>query len=62
MTKATLTRTIFNWGWLTGLDVLSIIIRLEQGSIQAGIVQEYLRVLHLHLKVASRILASRQLG
>jgi hypothetical protein len=27
-----------------------------------GIIQEDLRVLHLHLKAASRILASRQLG
>jgi hypothetical protein len=31
-------------------------------SRQAGMVQEELRVLHLHLKAASRILASRQLG
>jgi hypothetical protein len=36
--------------------------RWEHGSIQAGMVQEKLRVLHLHLKVARRILASRQLG
>jgi hypothetical protein len=34
----------------------------EHGSIQAGMAQEELRVLHLHLKVARRILASRQLG
>jgi hypothetical protein len=34
----------------------------KYGSIQAGMVQENLRVLHLHLKAASRILASRQLG
>jgi hypothetical protein len=27
-----------------------------------GMVQEELRVLHLHLKAASRILTSRQLG
>jgi hypothetical protein len=26
MTKATLIRTIFNWGWLIGLEVQSIII------------------------------------
>jgi hypothetical protein len=31
-------------------------------SIPAGMVQEELRVLHLHLKAAYRILASRQLG
>jgi hypothetical protein len=36
--------------------------RQEHGSIQAGMVQEELRVLHLDLKAASRILASRQLG
>jgi hypothetical protein len=28
MTKATLIRTMFNWGWLTGSEVLSIIITL----------------------------------
>jgi len=27
MTKATLIRTIFNWGWLTGPEVQSIIIK-----------------------------------
>jgi hypothetical protein len=27
MTKATLIRTPFNWGWLTGLKVQSIIIK-----------------------------------
>jgi hypothetical protein len=27
MTKATLIRTTFNWGWLTGLEVQSIIIK-----------------------------------
>jgi hypothetical protein len=31
-------------------------------SIQAGMVQEKLRVLHLHLKATSRILTSSQLG
>jgi hypothetical protein len=36
--------------------------RCEYGSIQAGMVQEELRVLHFHLEAASRILASRQLG
>jgi hypothetical protein len=36
--------------------------RQKHSSIQAGMVQEELRVLHLHLKAASRILASRQLG
>jgi hypothetical protein len=27
MTKATLIRTTFNWGWLTGLEVQSIITK-----------------------------------
>jgi len=28
MTKASLIRTTFNWGWLTGSEVQSIIIRM----------------------------------
>jgi hypothetical protein len=36
--------------------------RWEHGSIQAGMVQEKLRVLHLHPKAASGRLTSRQLG
>jgi hypothetical protein len=36
--------------------------RQEHGSIQADMILEELRVLHLHLKAASRILTSRQLG
>jgi len=36
--------------------------RQEHDSIQAGMVQEELRVLHLHLKAARRRLASGQLG
>jgi hypothetical protein len=35
--------------------------RWEHGSIQVGMVQEKLKVLHLHLNAASRILAFRQL-
>ena len=46
----TMTKVTFNWGWLTGSEVQAIIIRWEHGSIQAGMVQEELRVLHLHLK------------
>ena len=52
MTKATLIRTTFNWGCLIGSEVQSIII----------MVQKELRVLHLHLKAARRILTSTQLG
>jgi hypothetical protein len=37
-------------------------LRQEHGSIQAGMVQEELRVLHLYLKADNKILASRQLG
>jgi hypothetical protein len=60
MTKATLRRTTCNWGWLTGSEVQSIIIKVEEhGSIQTGMVQEKLRVLHLHLKAASERLTSR---
>ena len=29
MTKATLVKTTFNWGWLTGSEVQSIIIKAE---------------------------------
>jgi hypothetical protein len=36
--------------------------RQEHGSIQAGMVQEELRVLHLHLKAASKTLTTKQLG
>ena len=42
---------------LTDSGVQSVIIKWESGMMQAE-----LRVLHLHLKAASRILASRQLG
>jgi hypothetical protein len=31
MTKATLIRTTFNWGWLTGSEVQSIIIKVGAG-------------------------------
>jgi hypothetical protein len=60
MTKASLIRTIFNWDWLTGSEVQSIIIKAPgnmAASRQAGGAE-----LHLHLEAASRILASRQLG
>jgi hypothetical protein len=55
MTKANLIKT-FNWGWLTGSEVSSLVSsRWEHGSIQAGMVQVELRVLHLHLKAAMRL-------
>jgi hypothetical protein len=63
MTKETLIRTTFNWGWLIGSERFSpLSSRWEHVSIQAGMVQEELRVLHLHLKAVSRIVTSRQLG
>jgi hypothetical protein len=52
---------IFIWGWLTGSEVSPLSSRQEHGDIQAGMVQEELRVLHLHLKAASQRLASRHL-
>jgi hypothetical protein len=62
MTKASLIKTTFNWGWLTGSEVQSITSGWEHGSIQAGMAQAELRVLHLHAKAASGRLTSRQLG
>ena len=62
-TMASLRRTTFNRGWLTGSrGSVHLSSRREHGSIQAGMVQEELRALHRHLKATSRILASRQLG
>jgi hypothetical protein len=55
MTKSTLIRTTFNWGWLIGLEVQSIIIKA--GACRAGMKQKEQRVLYLHQR-----LASRQLG
>jgi hypothetical protein len=43
MTKATLIRTTFNWGWLTGSELQSIIIRAgsrKQGNVQADMLLE----------------------
>jgi hypothetical protein len=51
MTKATLIRTAFNWGWLTVSKIQSIIIKME--FHQAYVVKEELRVLHVHLEAAS---------
>jgi hypothetical protein len=60
MTKASLIRT-FNWAGLQVQRFSPSSSGWEHGSIQAGMAQEELRVLHLYLKAASRILASRQL-
>ena len=53
MTKATLRRTTFNWGWLTGSEGQSI-IKAGDGSTQAGMVREELRV-HLVQKANGRL-------
>ena len=62
MTKASLIKTTFNWVWLTGSEVQSIIIKAgawqHLGRHGAGM----LEVLHLHLKVSRKRLASKQLG
>jgi hypothetical protein len=55
-------RITFNWGWRTGSEVQSIIIKVGTWQHLDGMVQGELRVLHVYLKSASRILASRQLG
>jgi hypothetical protein len=62
MSKATLTRATFIRAGLQVQRFSPVSSRWECGSIQADMVQEELRVLHLHLKAASRRLASRQLG
>jgi hypothetical protein len=60
MTKATLIRATFNWGWLTGSEV--IVIKTGTWQHPTDMVQEELMVLHLHPKAARRILTARQLA
>jgi hypothetical protein len=49
MTKARLIKTTFNWGWITGSEVQSIIIKA--GAWQYPVMaQAELRVLHLQSK------------
>jgi hypothetical protein len=62
MTKVSLIKTTFNWAGLQVQRFRPLSSRQEHGGIQADMVQEELRVLHLHLKAASRRLASRKLG
>jgi hypothetical protein len=62
MTKATLIRKHLIGFGLQVQRFSPLSSGREHGSIQAGMVQKELRVLHLHLKAASRILASRQLA
>jgi hypothetical protein len=51
MTKAILLRIPFNWDWLRGLVYYH---QGKHGIVQACMVQEELRFLHLHLKAAGR--------
>jgi hypothetical protein len=60
-TKA-LIRTTFNCSWLQVRRFSPLSLRLEHGSIQAGMVQEELRALHLVPKANGERLASRELG
>ena len=61
MTKATLIRSTFNWGWLTGSEVKSIIIKTGAWQHPGRHGVGGMRVLHLHLKAARGRLTSRQL-
>jgi hypothetical protein len=63
MTKATLTRSTFNWGWLIGSEGQSITIKVgtRQCPGRHGAEGAESSTSH-HLEAASRILASRQLG
>jgi len=60
MTKATLKRTAFNWGWLIGSEVQSTIIKARTWQHPDRHGAGRVRVLHPHVKAASRILASKQ--
>jgi hypothetical protein len=62
MTKATLIRATFKWGWLTGLEVQTIIIKVVAWQHPDKQVHEKLRDLHLYHQAARRILVSRQLA
>jgi hypothetical protein len=62
MTKASLIKTTFNCGWLTGSEVQSIIIKVGAWQYPGIMGQAELRVLHLHPMAASRRLTSRQPG
>jgi len=44
MTKASLIRTSFNWGWLIGLRFSPLSSRWKHGSLKASMAQEELRI------------------
>jgi hypothetical protein len=62
MTKETLIRMTFYWGWLTGQRFSPLSSRQEHCSIQADVGMEEMRVPSLVPKANNRRLASRQLG
>ena len=51
MTKTTLMRKIFNWGWLTGSEGWPLSSRQGLGIVHVGMFQEELRVQHLLLSI-----------
>jgi hypothetical protein len=55
-------KTTFNWADLQIQRFSPVSSRWEHGTVQAGMVQEELRVLHFHLKAASTTMTFRQLG
>ena len=61
MTQATFMSTTLNAAGSQVQKFTPASSRQEHGIVQAGMVQEP-RILHPHLKAASRILTSRQLG
>jgi hypothetical protein len=60
--KATLIKGTFYWGWLTGSEVQTIIIKARAWQHPGRHVVEEIRVLHLDLRDTMRRLTSRQLG
>jgi hypothetical protein len=54
VTKATLLRTAFNWDCPQVQSFSPLSSNQGHGCIQVGLVQEELRVLHLHLKATKR--------
>ena len=63
MTKASLIKNTFNWGWLTDSEVQTIIIMVGSMAVsRQTLVLKELRVLHLVPKANRRRQSSRQLG
>jgi hypothetical protein len=62
MTKASLIRTAFRWGWLSGPEVQSIILKEAAWQHPGRHEEEELRVQPLLLKATSERLTSRKLG